>query len=257
MEKQGQKRRFEKAKKSKKKQAKTQESNETSRQWQQETQEPMEKAQVTMERGLHTQLDPTFPEGGPTSSLTLPRDLGWGVQPPGWPYPGTWLGGSWEEAVSKIVFFLVFFCFFLGKKRKKSKKKAQNKKKQKQNEKNAIWEDPPFQTRGSPQVSSHLHHFPGWSSQICKVSPKPSQSSCAQAPCHDPRHTLSSASSKSRMTFSAKATPSVFLLFFPIVFFFFCFFFLFYCFFCFFLLFCLFFFCFFFLILFFCFFQNG
>ena len=25
----------------------------------------MEKAQVTMERGLHTQLDPTFPEGGP------------------------------------------------------------------------------------------------------------------------------------------------------------------------------------------------
>jgi hypothetical protein len=41
------------------------------------------KKRVTMERGLHTQLDPTFPEGGPTSSLTLPRDLGWGVQPPG------------------------------------------------------------------------------------------------------------------------------------------------------------------------------
>ena len=259
-----------KQKKSKKKQAKTQESNETSRQWQQETQEPMEKAQVTMERGLHTQLDPTFPEGGPTSSLTLPRDLGWGVQPPGWPYPGTWLGGSWEEAVSKIafffVFFLLFFCFFLGKKRKKSKKKAKKmqKKKQKKNEKKAIWEDPPFQTRGSPQVSSHLHHFPGWSSQICKVSPKPSQSSCAQAPCHDPRHTLSSASSKSRMTFSAKATPSVFLLFFSNCFFF-CFFLLFFSFFiaflfAFFLLFCLLFFCFFFLLffnLFFCFFQNG
>ena len=68
------KKRFEKAKKTKKttkKQVKTQESNETSRQWQQETQEPMEEAQVTMERGLHTQLDPTFPEGGPTSSLTL------------------------------------------------------------------------------------------------------------------------------------------------------------------------------------------
>ena len=65
------KKRFEKAKKNNKKQVKTQESNETSRQWQQETQEPMEKAQVTMERGLHTQLDPTFPEGGPTSSLTL------------------------------------------------------------------------------------------------------------------------------------------------------------------------------------------
>ena len=168
-----------------------------------------------MERGLHTQLDPTFPEGGPTSSLTLPRDLGWGVQPPGWPYPGTWLGGSWEEAGSKIAFFLLF----PRKKAKKKQKNAKNakkkqKKKQKKSEKKAIWEDPPFQTRGSPQVSSHLHHFPGWSSQICKVSPKPSQSSCAQAPCHDPRHTLSSASSKSRMTFSAKATPSVFLLFF-------------------------------------------
>ena len=243
MEKKAKKGDLKKQKKSKKKQAKTQESNETSRQWQQETQEPMEKAQVTMERGLHTQLDPTFPEGGPTSSLTLPRDLGWGVQPPGWPYPGTWLGGSWEEAVSKIAFFLFFFCFFLGfflakKKQKKSKKKAKkNKKKQKKNEKKAIWEDPPFQTRGSPQVSSHLHHFPGWSSQICKVSPKPSQSSCAQAPCHDPRHTLSSASSKSRMTFSAKATPSVFLLFFSNCFF--CFFFLFL------LLFCLLFFCFF------------
>ena len=95
-----QKRRFEKAKKIKNKQVKTQESNE-----------------VTMERGLHTQLDPTFPEGGPTPSLTLPRDLGWGVQPPGWPYPGTWLGGSWEEAGSKIAFFLLF-------PRKKAKKKA-------------------------------------------------------------------------------------------------------------------------------------
>ena len=90
-----------KKKEKQKKQVKTQESNETSRQWQQETQEPMEKAQVTMERGLHTQLDPTFPEGGPTSSLTLPRDLGLGVQPPDWPYPGTWLGGSCKEAGSK------------------------------------------------------------------------------------------------------------------------------------------------------------
>ena len=102
--------------------------------------------------------------------------------------------------------------------------------------KKTIWEDPPFQTRGSPQVSSHLHHLPGWSSQICKVSPKPSQSSCAQAPCHDPRHTLSSASSKSGMTFSAKATPNVFLLFFSNCFFwlfllFFAFLLLFYCFF--------------------------
>ena len=132
--------------------------------------------------------------------------------PTPWPYPGTWLGGSREEAGSKIAFCLLFFCFFLGKKRKKNKKNDLG--------------GPPFQTRGPPQVSSHLHHLPGWSSQICKVSPKPSQSSCAQAPCHDPRHTLSSASSKSGMTFSAKATPSVFLLFFSNCFFlFFCWFF--------------------------------
>ena len=154
-------------------------------------------------------------------TLSWTRHSQKGVQPPRWPYPGTWAGGSnpladptpgpgWGDPGmrrgQKSLFFCFFFCFFLGKKRKK-------------NEKKTIWEDPPFQTRGSPQVSSHLHHLPGWSSQICKVSPKPSQSSCAQAPCHDPRHTLSSASSKSGMTFSAKATPSVFCCFFPIAFF--------------------------------------
>ena len=149
-------------------------------------------------RGSNLLADPTPGPGlgGPTPWLTLPRDLAGGI-----------LGQK-----------------SLGKKRKKRKKKNKKnaKKKQKKSEKKAIWEDPPFQTRGSPQVSSHLHHLPGWSSQICKVSPKPSQSSCAQAPCHDPRHTLSSASSKSGMTFSAKATPSVFLLFFSNCFFCFC-----------------------------------
>ena len=150
-------------------------------------------------RGSNLLADPTPGPGlgGPTPWLTLPRDLAGGI-----------LGGG---GVKNRFFFAFFFCFFLGKKRKK---------KQKNSEKKAIWEDPPFQTRGSPQVSSHLHHLPGWSSQICKVSPKPSQSSCAQAPCHDPRHTLSSASSKSGTTFSAKATPSVFLLFFSNCFFF-------------------------------------
>ena len=193
-------------------------------------------------RGSNLLADPTpgLGLGGPTPWLTLPR----------------------RRRGQKSRFFCFFFCFFLGKKRKKSKKKTTKKK--------TIWEDPPFQTRGSPQVSSHLHHLPGWSSQICKVSPKPSQSSCAQAPCHDPRHTLSSASSKSGMTFSAKATPNVFWLFFYNCFFFgcvllfFCFVFsFFFCFFvCFFLLFCLLlfaFFLFFFICFnsFFCFFQNG
>ena len=150
-------------------------------------------------------------------TLSWTRHSQKGVQPPRWPYPGTWAGGSnpladptpgpgWGAGRRRGQ----FFCFFLGKNGQKT-------------ETNAIWEDPPFQTRGPPQVSSHLHHLPGWSSQICKVSPKPSQSSCAQAPCHDPRHTLSSASSKSGMTFSAKATPSVFCCFFSNCFF--CFFF--------------------------------
>ena len=181
-------------------------------------------------------------------TLSWTRHSQKGVQPPRWPYPGTWAGGSnpladptpgpgWGDRGRRRGQKSLFFLLFPRKKAEKKQKNAKKKPKKK-----AIWEDPPFQTRGSPQVSSHLHHFPGWSSQICKVSPKPSQSSCAQAPCHDPRHTLSSASSKSRMTFSAKATPSVFLLFFfQLLFFaFFLLFFLFYCFFvCFFLLFCL------------------
>ena len=180
-------------------------------------------------RGSNLLADPTPGPGlgVPTPWLTLPRDLAGGI-----------LGGG---GVKNRFFLLLFFCFFLGKKAKKTRKKT---KKNKKNAKKTIWEDPPFQTRGSPQVSSHLHHLPGWSSQICKVSPKPSQSSCAQAPCHDPRHTLSSASSKSGMTFSAKATPSVFLLFFSNCFFLllFCFFiaflFAFFCFFvCFFFVF--------------------
>ena len=200
-------------------------------------------------RGSNLLADPTPGPGlgGPTPWLTLPRDLAGGI-----------LGGG---GVKNRFFFFAFFCFFLEKKRKKAtKKQKKSKKKAKKKRKKTIWEDPPFQTRGSPQVSSHLHHLPGWSSQICKVSPKPSQSSCAQAPCHDPRHTLSSASSKSGMTFSAKATPSVFCCFFPIAFFllFVCFFFAFLLPFCllFFLLFCLFFLLFF-NRFFFCFFQNG
>ena len=160
-------------------------------------------------RGSNLLADPTPGPGlgGPTPWLTLPRDLAGGI-----------LGGGGVKNR--------FFPFFLLFPKEKSEKNAKKKRK------NSDLGGPPFQTRGSPQVSSHLHHLPGWSSQICKVSPKPSQSSCAQAPCHDPRHTLSSASSKSGMTFSAKATPSVFLLFFSNCFFLlvFCFF-LFYCFF--------------------------
>ena len=108
--------------------------------------------------GSNLLADPTLGPGlGVQPLADLPRDLA---------------GETWEEAGSKIVFFL----FFPRKKTKKEKQK---------NEKKRFGRTPPFQTRGSPQVSSHLHHLPGWSSQICKVSPKPSQSSCAQAPCHE------------------------------------------------------------------------
>ena len=177
-------------------------------------------------RGSNLLADPTPGPGlgGPTPWLTLPRDLAGGI-----------LGGGGV----KNRFFFVFFLLFPRKKRKKNDLGG-----------------PPLPDEGVPQVSSHLHHLPGWSSQIRKVSPKPSQSSCAQAPCHDPRHTLSSASSKNGMTFSAKATPSVFCCFFPIVFFFF---FVFFAFFAFLLPFCLLFFVFlfaFFLLFFCCFFNR-
>ena len=188
-------------------------------------------------------------------TLSWTRHSQKGVQPPRWPYPGTWAGGSNPLTLPRDLAGGIpggggiknrfLFAFFLLFPRKKAEKKR---KKNKKNKKNDLG-GPPFQTRGPPQVSSHLHHLPGWSSQICKVSPKPSQSSCAQAPCHDPRHTLSSASSKSGMTFSAKATPSFFCCFFQL---FFCFVFSFLLLFC--LLFCLFFWLF---LIVFCFFQNG
>ena len=235
LEKKGQKRRFEKEKK---KQKKTKTSKNPGKQWNQQ-------AMATRNARTNGKSGWQWKEA---CTLSWTRHSQKGVQPPRWPYPGTWAGGSnpladptpgpgWGDPGSKIA-------------RKKAKKKEKKKRKK------SDLGGPPLPDEGVPQVSSHLHHLPGWSSQICKVSPKPSQSSCAQAPCHDPRHTLSSASSKSGMTFSAKATPSVFLLFFSNCFFFcFCFAFL--------LLFCLLFlaflfafFCFF-LIVFFCFFQDG
>ena len=100
-------------------------------------------------------------------TLSWTRHSQKGVQPPRWPYPGTWAGGSnpWltlpRDLAGGILgqfFFLLFLCFFfLLFPREKKKRKKKTKKK---NEKKTIWEDPPFQTRGSPQVSSHLHHHP-------------------------------------------------------------------------------------------------
>ena len=117
-----------KTKKITNKQVKTQESNE-----------------VTMERGLHTQLDPTFPEGGPTPSLTLPRDLGWGVQPPGWPYPGPGWGDPGRRRGQKSLFFLLF-------PRKKAKKK----------QKKAIW---------APKFPATFTTFPDGAAKSAKFPP--------------------------------------------------------------------------------------
>ena len=219
MEKKCQKRRFEKArkkaKKKQKKQVKTQESNETSRQWQQETQEPMEKAQVTMERGLHTQLDPTFPEGGPTSSLTLPRDLGWGVQPPGWPYPGTWLGGSWV----KNRFFFAFFLLFPRKKAKKKKKKKAKKK----TKKKRFGRTPPSRRGGPPKFPATFTTFPDGAAKSAKFPPN-------LAKVHVPRRLVTIRgilfhlqAPKVGWHSQRKPLQVFFVVFFPIAFFFACF----------------------------------
>ena len=136
---------------------------------------------ATPRRGSNLLADPTPGPGLGSNPVADP------TPGPGWGDPGRRRGQK--------SFFVCFFLLFPRKKLKKKQKKKTD------------LGGPPLPDEGVPQVSSHLHHLPGWSSQKCKVSPKPSQSSCAQAPCHDPRHTLSSASSKSGMTLSAKATP--------------------------------------------------
>jgi hypothetical protein len=101
-----------------------------------------------MERGLHTQLDPTFPEGGPTPWLTLPRALAGGIGG----------GGGVKNRfffVVVLLFFCFFFGFFLGKKRKKKQKKSKknakkSKKKSKQKRKKSDLGGPPLPDEGVP-----------------------------------------------------------------------------------------------------------
>ena len=156
-------------KKSKKKEVKTQESNETSRQWQQETQEPIEKARVTMERGLHTQLDPAFPEGVPTSSLTLPRELGWGSNPLADPTPGPGWGHPGRRRGQKFFFF---FCFFLEKSEKQTKKKQKTSKKNaKKKEKKRFGRTPPSRRGGPLKFPATFTTFPDGAAKSAKFPP--------------------------------------------------------------------------------------
>ena len=219
MEKKSKKMRFETAKNNK--QVKTQESNETSRQWQQETQEPMEKTQVTMERGLHTQLDQK------------------GVQPPRWPYPGTWAGGSnpladptpgpgWGDPGRRRGQKSIFFFFPPRKKTKKIIKK-----------KTRFGRTPPSRRGGPPKFPATFTTFPDGAAKSAKFPPN-------LAKVHVPRRLVTirgilfhlQAPKVGRHS-QRKRLQVFFCCFFPIAFF--CFVFLFYCF----------------VLCFFCFFQNG
>lgn len=96
-------------------------------------------------------------------TLSWTRHSQKGVQPPRWPYPGTWAGGSnpladptpgpgWGDPGRRRgqkSFFLICFCFFLGKKRKKTKKKCKKTQKTKKRKKNDLG-GPPLPDEGVP-----------------------------------------------------------------------------------------------------------
>ena len=84
--------------------------------------------------GDNAQLDPTFPEGGPTSSLTLSRDLAGGI-----------LGGGGI----KNCFSFAVFLLFPGKNEKKNKTKQKKRKKKEKNKRNDLG-GPPLPDEGVP-----------------------------------------------------------------------------------------------------------
>ena len=98
-------------------------------------------------------------------TLSWTRHSQKGVQPPRWPYPGTWAGGSnpladptpgpgWGDPGRRRGQKSLFFCFFLEKKRKKSnkkaKKKSKKKKKTKKKRKKNDLGGPPLPDEGVP-----------------------------------------------------------------------------------------------------------
>ena len=108
--------------------------------------------------GDNAQLDPTFPEGGPTSSLTLSRDLAGGI-----------LGGGGI----KNCFSFAVFLLFPGKNEKKTKQNKKNKKNAKKKKKTSetIWEDPPSRRGGPPKFPATFTTFPDGAAKSAKFPP--------------------------------------------------------------------------------------
>ena len=98
-------------------------------------------------------------KGGPTSSLTLPWDLGWGVQPPGWPTPGPGWGDLGGGGVKSRFFFLLF-------PRKKTKKEKKTKTKKKR-----FGRTPPSRRGGPPKFPATFTTFPDGAAKSAKFPP--------------------------------------------------------------------------------------
>ena len=115
-------------------------------------------------------------------TLSWTRHSQKGVQPPRWPYPGTWAGGSNPLTLPRDLaggipggggiknrFLFAFFLLFPRKKAKKNEKKT--KKKTKKNEKKAIWEDPPSRRGGPPKFPATFTTFPDGAAKSAKSPP--------------------------------------------------------------------------------------
>ena len=113
-------------------------------------------------------------------TLSWTRHSQKGVQPPRWPYPGTWAWGSnpladptpgpgWGDpgrrrGQKSLLFCFFFFCFFLGKKPKKKKAKKKQKK--------GDLGGPPPSRRGGPlKFPATFTTFPDGAAKSAKFPP--------------------------------------------------------------------------------------
>ena len=191
-------------------------------------------------------------------TLSWTRHSQKGVQPPRWPYPGTWAGGPtpWLTLPRDLAGGIVggggvknrfFFLHFPRKKTKKTQKKQKNakktqKKKQKKTKKKRFGRTPPSRRGGPPKFPATFTTFPDGAAKSAKFPPN-------LAKVHVPRRLVTIRgilfhlqAPKVGWHSQRKRLQVFFLLFFSNCFFS-VFFFLFYCFFvCFFLFFCFFFF---------------
>ena len=171
-------------------------------------------------------------------TLSWTRHSQKGVQPPRWPYPGTWAGGSnpladptpgpgWGDPGSKIA-----------RKKAKKKQKKKQKKCKKKAKKKRFGRTPPSRRGGPPKFPATFTTFPDGAAKSAKFPPN-------LAKVHVPRRLVTIRgilfhlqAPKVGWHSQRKRLQVFFCCFFPIAFFAFVL--LFYCFFvCFFVLFCL------------------